>query len=155
MNHETLDEIIDRVAGEWTAVAADLTLTARVRERMQLRRRPWLMPVLAAASMAGAIAVAVVLTGGEDTRPEVGDLSSRALAPVATFPVTVPQPDLSPTHFPAQRASAIVSMGEPPLAVPALIVAPLAMPEVAEIEPLHVAGLQIAEIDVDDPKEPR
>jgi hypothetical protein len=53
------------------------------------------------------------------------------------------------------RASAIISVDETPLAVAALVVPPLMMPELTEIEPLHIASLQIAEIEHEDPKEPR
>ena len=61
MTHETLDETIDRVAGEMTTVADDPALTAPVRERMDARRRVWLMPTLAAASVAGVVVIAVAL----------------------------------------------------------------------------------------------
>lgn len=57
--HETLDETIDRVAGEMSAVAGDPALTARVRERMDGRRRVWLLPTLAAASVVGVVVLAM------------------------------------------------------------------------------------------------
>lgn len=157
MTHETIDETLDRVAGEMTAVAGDPTLPARVRERMHRHPRPWLVPALIAASVAGAAVLSVVVTrpDGQSAGAEVHEVSGRALAPVAPLAAAVPQPDLSPAHFPVAPAAAIVSVDETPLAVAALVIAPLAMPEVAEIEPLRVASLQIADIEFEESKEPR
>jgi hypothetical protein len=58
--HETLDETIDRVAGEMSAVTGDPALTARVRERMGSRRHGWLILALA-ASVAGVVVIAMAL----------------------------------------------------------------------------------------------
>jgi hypothetical protein len=156
VTHETVDDTLDRVAGEMTAVAGNPMLSARVRERMHRRVRPWLPPALVAASVAGVVALSVLLShpDGRSAGVEVHELSGRALTPLAPFAVAVPQPDLS-THFPVAPAAAIVSVDETPLAVAALVIAPLAMPAVAEIEPLRVASLQIADIEFEESKEPR
>ena len=157
MTHETIDETLDRVAGEMTAVAGNPMLSARMRERMHRRARPWLLPALVAGSVAGVVALSVVLShpDGRSAGAEVHEVSGRALAPVAPFAAAVPQPDLSPTRFPVAPAATIVSVDETPLAVTALVIAPLAMPEVAEIEPLRVASLEIDDIEFEESKEPR
>jgi hypothetical protein len=157
MTHETVDDTLDRVAGEMTAVADNPMLSTRVRERMHRRARPWLLPALVAGSVAGVVALSVVLShlDGQSAGAEVHEVSGRTLAPVAPLAVSVPPADLSWTHSLAVPSAAIVSVDETPLAVAALVIAPLAMPEVAEIEPLRVASLQIADIEFEEPKEPK
>lgn len=157
MTDETLDETLDRIAGEMTAVAADPSLASRVRQQMRQRYRPWLMPTLVTASMAGVLALSLIVTrpawqGGE---PEARALSGRALAPLTPLAVAVPRSDVSRRPVAAARPSPIAWLDEAPLAVAALIVPPLAMPEAGEIAPLHVESLQIAEIEFEPSKEPR
>lgn len=87
MNRETLDETIDRVAGEMSAVTANPTLTAQVCARMDARRRPWLMPSLAAASVAAVVVSATVLWPRSDRSvppaPPGRELAADAVAPNA------------------------------------------------------------------------
>jgi hypothetical protein len=169
MTDDTLDDTIDRVAGEMTAGAADPTLTARVRERIHQRRPAWVTPALAAASVVGAVGITIVLWPQNELREAAAsELVASAVAPIVALPGTVPTELTRPqdleggTLVPPRPpppivapASPIVAVDETPLAVAALVVPPLVMPEMMEIEPLHIASLQIAEIEHEDPKEPR
>lgn len=86
MNRETLDETIDRVAGEMSAVAGNPALTAQVRERMDARRRTRLKPLLAAASVAAAVVIATVVWPRidwiEPPAPASRELAANAVAPI-------------------------------------------------------------------------
>lgn len=158
--HETLDETIDRVAGEMSAVADDPGLTARVRERMNGRRRVWLMPTLAAASVAGIVVIAAALWPRAEPIPAPPRTSHELAANVAAPTVErVTSPALEGgTLVPSQPAmvDADVEPVEPaPLAIAELTIAPLAMPDVAEIAPLQVENLEIAGMEFEPLKESR
>ena len=90
MSDETLDDTIDRVAGEMTAGAADPALAARVRERINQRRWAWVTPVLAAASVVGAAGITMVLWP-QNRLPErtASELAANAVAPVVALQGTV------------------------------------------------------------------
>jgi hypothetical protein len=90
--HETLDETIDRVAGEMSVVSRDPGLTARVRAGMDAPRRPWLMPTLAVAS----VAMAVVLATGLWPRVERAGPPDSAHREIAANAVTPVAPLASP-----------------------------------------------------------
>ena len=182
--HETVDETIDRVAGEMTAVVADPTLTARVRERLHPGRPPWVMPALAVASLVGIVAVAVVsMTPSDDTvLPREGaELSAADIAPLVALARSVEgsgmASDLDETtvavrgtdsgrvrqesEIPDAAVPAMVADADPPgapapLAIAELSVSPLTWPGTAEIAALEVAPLEVLELDLtEEPKEPK
>lgn len=174
MTHETLDETIDRVAGEMTTVADDPALTARVRERMDARRRGWLMPTLAAASVAGVVVIAMALWPRmeqiQPPPPASHELAANVAAPTveggAPVPphagrilpnveggASVPSHTTSPAAFEDAEAE---PTGPAPLAIAELTITPMAGPDAVVIAPLDVAPLHLPELDtIDESREPR
>lgn len=174
MKNEHLDELIDRVAAELTAVSADPGFTGRLRARLHPRRARLSVSLLVVASAAAVLVAAVAMTlpgrlgeSRQDNRP----VASGAAPPVVT---SSPNALLAePTPRPATRESDgnvrvrprdIDVLEPPPLAmadseataIAPLAIEPLALPTVPELDPLDVPALEIAEIGASsDAKEPR
>ena len=174
---ENVDEIIDRVAGEMTVVNADSALTDRIRQRLADRRRPLFMPVLAAASVAGAIVIATALwPQREPAVPARTEFAATAIAPIASLRLPVRGnstrwPD-APSRASSSRVESrttlhgqdgtsvsttettrgVASVGVESAAPVALtvaeaIIAPVTTPDAVAIAPLDVTPLEVPELD--------
>jgi hypothetical protein len=87
MTHETVDETIDRVAGEMSAVTDDPGLAVRVRQQLSAHRRPPFLPVFAAVSIAGALVIAIVVwPHSAPPAPAGTELVANAVTPIASLP---------------------------------------------------------------------
>jgi hypothetical protein len=180
-----LDETIDRVAGDVTAVSADSALSDRIRARLADRRRPLFMPVLAAASVAGATVLATALwLQREPAAPAEPALVATAIAPMASLrravPGSVTFPDapsragsLKVEGGPTLRGQGGTSAATPemavlpwnveeestvpaPLTVGEAIVAAVTTPNPVAIAPLDVTPLEVPALDTTyGSKEPR
>jgi hypothetical protein len=90
VRHETLDDTIDRVAGDMTAVSADPAFADRVRRQLADRHRPRWMRVLVPAAVVSAMAVVSVLWLQHETpAPANRELAANALGPVAPLHTAV------------------------------------------------------------------
>jgi len=158
VTHETLDETIDRVAGEMSAVAGDPALTARVRERMDGRRRGWLMPTLAAASVAGVVVIAMALWPRAEQipppPPASHELAANVAAPTVEGGAPVPPhvagrivPNVDGGTSVPPHAGRILPNVEGGASVPPHITSPVAF-EDAEAETTGPAPLAIAELTI-------
>lgn len=174
--HETLDETIDRIAGEMTAVSADPAFADRVRSRFSDRRRPLFVPVLAAATVVSAVAIAIMMWPQNES-PALADreLVAGSVAPIASLPATVfsastrllprlergtfPAVDggtPAAPHSPAVAEAQAESGGPDPLAIAELAIAPPGGPDAVSIAPLDVARLEVPVLDTTyESKEPR
>jgi len=177
VTQETLDETIDRVAGEMTAVAADSRLAARVRERTHEQRRPSVKPALAAVCVLGVVVIAIVLwPAGERPTSAAPELVANAVIPIAPLLPTMSS-DLAgsgvvvggtpvppsveagtlvasnlerPTSVPPVPATAVAAAdAEAGAGGPApLAVAELTIPPVVRPDAVAIAPLDVAPLDV-------
>ncbi len=176
MTHETLDEMIDRIAGEMTAVSADPGFADRVRPRLSDRRRPLYAQVLAAATVVSAVVIASMLWPQNESPARADrELVGGSVAPIASLPATVfsastrlsPRPErgtfpaaggVAPVapHNAAVAEAEVESAGPDPLAVAELAIPPAVRPDAVSIVPLDVARLEVPELDTTyESKEPR
>jgi hypothetical protein len=167
MTRETLDDAVDRVAGEITAVERDPTFGARLRVRLDEPRMVNSGRVAAVA--AATLAIGLAIAGGMSNHEDQSRRDAPA-APVATVPTGAPSaeteaPKSRSVVWPTGRnaaiarranrpaldaASAVEMVNAPPgLAVADLQLDPLSVPPVVvpglEIMELSVTGLGIAE----------
>ena len=175
MTDETLDDTIDRVAREWTDVGADAAFAERVRARLVQARRSWLVPAMAAASVA-VVALVIWLPRAADSPwpPEATTLGARSLAPWAALPpaaeaptriagvndeVQAPPPRLAAAseavvavaNAPAAEAPLdlilpAITIGPAAIAITELNVVPVVRPDVMAIAPIDVAPLDVPEL---------
>lgn len=176
MTHETLDETIDRIAGEMTTVSADPAFADRVRPRLSDDRRPLFGPVLAAATVVSAVVIAIVLWPQNESPSRADrELIAGSVAPTVSLPATVWNasttllPPLEGRTLPAAGGGApaaphgsavaeaqVESAGPDPLAIVELAIPPPVSPDVVSIAPLDVAQLEVPELDTTyESKEPR
>jgi hypothetical protein len=150
MMRETLDEVIDRVAGEMTAVASEPEFTARLESRLAVpsSRAPlWsvTVPVMAAV----LVAAVVISTGRRSDAPARDEIpiasDTTRSAPVETSAARAGAvPAVAPALVPAQpRHRARVEVIEPQ--VPAI--AALGAPDVLTVDLLNVQSLTIAPVE--------
>jgi hypothetical protein len=169
VKNEHIDETIDRVAAELTAVPSGSSFAARLRDRLSQRRRPSTVPLLVSAT-AAVIAVAVLarfapstpeqptLAGGgvEPRRGEPGiatGISPFASGALEDKPGEKTADAAEPTAFdPAEFDADSHPVDSPALA--ALIVDELIV-DAVDVAPLGIDTLEISDIDTGElPKEP-
>ena len=169
MTRETLDETLDRVAAEMTAVPPDETFIARVRPSLDRpARRGFGLRTFAIAPclLALAVAAALMRPSGSGTRPVATSARSTCDRPTVTALETMPagmEPSTprAETVTATTRASGAVSTGvgidhaRADFAIPALPpppeldVAHLALDPLV-VHPVDVSSIEIAEILVAD-----
>jgi hypothetical protein len=146
MNREYLDETIDRVAREMTMAGTVAFALDGWQSRQGSRQSGRSLVVLTAA--AAGVVMAGLLSMWQDMPPadvRAHTLASRALAPVSALPAAPRQAiDAAPT--PRLRVS---------LAVAPLSIEPLSIGAMADVEPLNVKDMAIADIPSGDEKEHR
>ena len=150
MNHEWIDETIDRVAGEMTMSRATVTFSLDVREAAYTRAR-FGRGVLVLTAVAASLVIAGTLSIWQSARTAdvsgtVPLLSSRTLAPVSPMP-------LAARHrivVAAKEATSAVSLAVEPLSVEAL-----SIDAMSDVAPLSVKDIAIADIPGGDTKEYR
>jgi hypothetical protein len=178
MKNETIDELIDRVAGDMTRVTADATVSMRARQRVGQKPRSHLM---AAAGVALTLIAVVAAAAQWATR--AGNSAQTAEEPLLARHVdgwtSLPQAPAQDTAVlrsstnparPARVADALPRRvwafaddvdAPPALVVAELQVAPLAEPLRPDVAPLEFAPLEFAPLavpelsSVKDAKEPR
>jgi hypothetical protein len=176
VTHETLDETIDRIAGEMTAVSADPAFADRVRPRLSDGHRPLFVPVLAPATIVSAVVIAIVLWPQNESPARADrELVAGSVAPMASLPATVFSaltrlpPRLqggtflaadsgapAAPHGPAVADAQVESAGPDPLAIAELAIPPAVSPDAVSVAPLDVARLEVPELDTTyESKEPR
>lgn len=169
MRDESLDEAIDRIASALTDVRATECLGSGVRTRLGPPPRVALWPVIVAGSALAVIVTVMILS-----RPQPAELPGRgqrdvvagAVMPFAPLPVSVHAvaPGLggdanlrvlttdvtAPLHVDDSRMAIELPIGAEPLAVAALSVPPLPVPEIVRVPALDIAPLDIPELATKD-----
>jgi hypothetical protein len=139
MNHERLNETIERVARDMTMVTTTFSLDRREAQQGS-GRAAWSFLVVTAA--AASVAVAAVLSTWQvrhsgDVVESVQTLASRTLAPLSAWSVASREPIVV---APALNRSPVS------LAIAPLSVEPLLFGDMTVVEPLTVKDIAIAEI---------
>lgn len=170
MKNESLDEAIDRVAAAMTVVSGDATASARVRRRLDARSAAGLPLVAVAATLALVVAVGLTMWrwpggGGVPSRAGLTGRNMLLMVPLRESiganvdrSESVGQPHLA-RRGPAHEAIAVAQPAAgseaeaqvTALVIDALEVVPLRIPEGPEIVSLHIAPLQVPELEASQP----
>jgi hypothetical protein len=168
VTNERIDETIDRVASELTAVPPDLSFSARLRERLPDPRRRTTPLLLASAIAALVIAIAMFARYAPSSPPQspparAGLAPARDETTIASGPVTsVPDPraDTSGDETVGKRGTLAIDLpGMTPAEVDSPVLAALVVDELnvdaVDVAPLDITTIEISDIDIgQEPKEP-
>jgi hypothetical protein len=160
MRNERIDETIDRVAAELTAVSPNAGFATRLLDRLQRPQRRSVMSILVLVSATATLFVAVLLMfdRGPAAQPEAVLGRTLDTAPVELLPgglvgsvsadlaVMSNQAHVLPALPSVDNEDAAIPGGPGALEVEALTIEPMEFPVPTDIVPLDVPNLLIGEI---------
>jgi hypothetical protein len=141
MSRELLDDTIDRVAHDLTVPASNAPISAGVRTRMA-DVRPWRLPAVVAVAVVISAGIAGLLWSRAPRQIREAETSRllSAVRPTGAAPLAAVVEPVATLVRPREAdARAMVDVAP-------LMVAPLSLDAIDEVEPLRVDALQIADI---------
>jgi hypothetical protein len=165
-HQESLDETIDRVAAHLTMVPADPALAVRIADRLETKAVvAWPRFALAGAVVAAVAILAVIVSNvRREEAPPAGEatpsVTRTTLAVADTASAAAGEPFVrrrrapAPTHEPLPEMPQIDALASPVLLAIDTLPTDMLTIDPADLAPLGMADLSVAEIDGrDSPKE--